>query len=130
MENFFNSPIMRDGKRIEFEDVVKELERDTVMHQMTSARDMSDPEGIIIQARTEPENYANLLRWLRTLMFDSILDPARLKAVVSRLLADIPETKRDGRLMSAEIDVAIRTVEDSFQFSRRTLVKGRLPEAP
>jgi len=124
MDIFFNSPISRDGKRIEFEDVVKELEKDTIQYSLTSGRDIGDSEGIMIQFRTEPDKYGTIVRWIRELMLDSIFDPPRLKAAIAKALADIPESKRDGRQMSLEVEMAIRMVKDSFSVSKRALVKA------
>ena len=124
IDNFFNTPVTRDGKRIEFEDVVMELEKETISYHMHGARRLGDSEGMAIQFQVEPDKYATIIAWLRTLMFDSIFDPVRLKAAVSKALADIPEAKRDGRIMASEIDMALHLVRESFLVAKRTLVKA------
>ena len=123
-DNFFNSPVVRDGKTIDFESVVKELEKDTINYAFKSGGSLGDSESIAIQFQVEPGKYKTSIQWLRTLMFDSVFDPVRLSAGVAKSLADIPENKRDGRLMSAEVDMAIHTVRDSFPAARRTLVRA------
>ncbi|KAJ9143690.1 Zinc metalloprotease [Pleurostoma richardsiae] len=123
-DNFFNTPIMRDGKRIEFEDVVMELEKDTVSYQLSGAGKIGDSESIMIQFQTDPDKYVTIVRWIQTMMFDSIFDPQRLKACISKALADIPEAKRDGRMMSIEVDMAVHLMKQSFPVSKRTLVKA------
>lgn len=123
-DNFFNSPIVRDGKRIDFEDVVKELEQDTISYAFRSGGSVGDAESITLQIQLEPSKYNTIIRWLRELMFDSVFDPVRLTAGVAKSLADIPENKRDGRLMSAEVEMAIHSVRDSFPAARRTLVRA------
>ncbi|CAK7210991.1 hypothetical protein SBRCBS47491_000966 [Sporothrix bragantina] len=123
-DNFFNSPIVRDGQRIDFEDVVKELEKDTISYAFRSGGSIGDAESISLQIQLEPSKYTTIIRWLRTLMFDSVFDPVRLTAGVAKSLADIPENKRDGRLMSAEVEMAIHSIRDSFPAARRTLVRA------
>ena len=123
-DNFFNSPVLRNGQRIEFEDVVKELERDSVNYRILNAGRLGDFEGMVIQFQVEREKYVSMIDWLKTLMFDMIYDPVRIKAAVSKALADIPEAKRDGRDMALEVDTAIHNIPDSYTVAKRTLVKA------
>jgi len=121
---FFNSPVMRDGKRIEFEEVVKQLEKDSISYEISSAARLGDSEGVSIQFQLEREKYSTIISWLRTLMFDIIFDPVRLKAAIVKALADIPEEKRDGRAMAQEVSVAIHMKPESYLTAKRTLVKA------
>jgi len=123
-ENFFNSPVTRDGQRIEFEDVVKQLEKDTISYSIINGGRLGDYEGLAIQFQVEKEKYETMIDWLRTLMFDLIFDPVRINAAITKALADIPEAKRDGRDMAIEVDSAIHFVPDSYSVARRTLVKA------
>lgn len=123
-DNFFNTHIMRNGEKLNFEQVVTELERDTIGYSLSSARSLGDADGIMIQFQVEREKYAAAVEWIRTMMFDSIFDPQRLKAAVVKLLADIPEEKRDGRGMASEVDVAIHVEKSTLSVARRVLVKA------
>ncbi|KAK0728025.1 Metalloenzyme, LuxS/M16 peptidase-like protein [Lasiosphaeria miniovina] len=123
-DNFFNSPVMADGERIGFEDVVKRLEKDTISYQISGAGRVGDNEGMTLQFQLEPEKYTTIIQWLRTLMFDLVFDPVRLKAAVVKALADIPEAKRDGRAMALEVDMAVHMLRESYPVAKRTLVKA------
>lgn len=123
-DNFLNTHIKRDGKVVNFEQVVMELERDTISYSINSARSLGDPDGMMIQFQVEPEKYAAAVNWIRTMMFESIFDPQRLKAAVTKALADIPEGKRDGRGMAGEVDKAIHLERSSFSVARRVLVRA------
>ncbi|KAK4137936.1 hypothetical protein BT67DRAFT_372256 [Trichocladium antarcticum] len=123
-DNFFNSPVMRDGQRLKFEDVVKQLEKDTVSYHISSASRLGDAEGVAIQFQFEPEKYATIISWLHTLMFDIVFDPVRIKAAIVKALADIPEAKRDGQAMAREVDMAIHFKPESYLAAKRTLVKA------
>lgn len=123
-DNFFNTHITRDGEQVDFEQVVMELERGSIGYGIGSSRSLGDADGYLIQFQVEPEKYPAAVNWLRTMMFDSVFDPQRLKAAVNKALADIPEGKRDGRGMAAEIDTAIHMDKSSLTVAKRTLVKA------
>lgn len=123
-DNFFNTHIKRDGQQINFEQVVMELERDSVGYDIGNSRQLGDSEGYMIQFQAEPEKYAAAVNWLRTMMFDSVFDPIRIKAAIMKALADIPESKRDGRSMSAEVDTAIHMDKSTLTVARRVVVKA------
>ncbi|KAI1800986.1 Metalloenzyme, LuxS/M16 peptidase-like protein [Daldinia bambusicola] len=123
-DNFFNTPILRNGERVPFEKVVMELERDTVSYSLDSGSKFSDSESFLIRFQVEPEKYATTIEWIRTMMFDSIFDLTRLKACIAKQLADIPEAKRDGRVMTSEVEMAIHNEASSLLVAKRTLVKA------
>ena len=124
MDNFFNTPITRDGKEIGFEQVVTELEQDTISYSMNGGSRVGDNEGLVIQFQIEPEKYAAAIKWIRTMMFDSIFDETRLNAGLAKILADIPESKRSGNSMMYAVDVAIHLEDESSVKARSTLVKA------
>lgn len=97
MENFFNTPIMRDGVRLEYEQVVAQLEKDTVNYSIDSATYMDTPESIRIRFQVEPEKYEATIKWLRTFLWDSIFDPKRLSVTLTKVISDIPDEKRAGK---------------------------------
>ena len=123
-DNFFNTPIKRNGEQVTFEQVVMELERDTVSYGIHSARSLGDVDGLMIQFSVEPDKYVAAVNWLRTMAFDSIFHPTRLKASITKTLADIPESKRDGRSMAGEVDASIHLQHSSLSVAQRTLVKA------
>ncbi|KAL2007047.1 hypothetical protein VTN00DRAFT_8485 [Thermoascus crustaceus] len=124
-EAFFNLPIRRDGKTIEFEQVVVELERDTVGYGMDGARNMGNSEMLRISFQVELEKYSTAIAWLKELMWNSIFDVERLKAITARLLADVPDAKRSGDDMLAAVFVMVHYSPESIVRARSTLVKAR-----
>ncbi|RYP42342.1 hypothetical protein DL767_000264 [Monosporascus sp. MG133] len=123
-DNFFNTHINRNGERIDFEKVVMELEKETVSYALESGNRVGDAESFVIRMQVEPEKYASAVEWIRTMMFDSIFDVTRLKASISKQLADIPEAKRDGRVMANEVEMALHNKASSLIVAKRTLVKA------
>lgn len=124
IDNFFNTPINRDGKLIDFEDVVMELEKDTISYTLNGGGKIYDPESMLISFQLEPQKYTTIIEWIRTLMFDSVFDIRRIKACISKALADIPEAKRDGRAMSLEVDWAVHIKKEWYPMTKRTLVRA------
>lgn len=122
MMNFFTSPVNKDGKRVEFEDVVLELERDTVDYGIRS--NMASPEMIGISFCTEPKTYQKIIDWIRTLFFDAIHDPVRLHASLTKILADIPDEKRSGDSMLGSTYFMIAYDRSSSTRARSTLAKS------
>lgn len=124
IENFFNTPVMKDGMKVGFQHVVTELEKDTISYSITGGSQIGDVEGIAIQFQIEPDKYAKAIQWIKTLMFDSVFDETRLQAALTKMLADIPEAKRSGSSMLYAVDAMIHLASESVVKARNTLVKA------
>ncbi|KAF4205969.1 hypothetical protein CNMCM8927_005538 [Aspergillus lentulus] len=124
-EAFFNLPVQRDGETINFEQVVVELERDTVGYSMEGARSLGNSEMLRISFQVEIEKYSNAIAWLEELSWNSVFDVERLRAITSRLLADVPDAKRSGDDMLAAVHVMVHYAPESIVRARSTLVKAR-----
>ena len=123
-ENFFATPILRDGKTIDFEHVVMELDKDIVSYSIDSGSSLSNPEMLCLRFIVEPDRYAEAIRWIKSLFLDVLFDVTRLRAIVARLLADIPEEKRDGSSMSFAVESAVNNAPSSLGRASGTLVTG------
>ena len=73
IDNFFNAPILRNGERIEFEQVVMELEKDTVGYTMDS-NGFGNSEMMMIVFQVEAEKYETAIRWIKELFTDNIFE--------------------------------------------------------
>ena len=81
LEAFFNLPIKRHGKILEFEQIVVELERDTVGYTIDSASGLGNVECLKISFQVEVDKYQVAIRWLRELMWNSVFDAERISAI-------------------------------------------------
>ncbi|KAJ5738977.1 hypothetical protein N7493_002132 [Penicillium malachiteum] len=124
-EAFFNIPLQRDGKTIDFEQVVVELEKDTVGYGMEAARALGNSEMLRVSFQVELEKYETAIAWLQELSWNTIFDVERLRAITTRLLADVPDSKRSGEDMLAAVHVMVHYAEESIVRARNTLVKAR-----
>ena len=103
ISSFFELPVRRNGAIMGFEDVVKQLEKDTIDYTIDSAAGLDNPELLRIRLKVEPAKYLTAITWLRDLLLHSVLDEERLKSTLAKLLADIPEQKRDGGSMLGSV---------------------------
>lgn len=62
LENMFTSPIERNGQRIEFEQVIKELEKDTVDYGIGIGSAIGNPEVLVMRISVEVEKYASAIQ--------------------------------------------------------------------
>lgn len=120
LTNFFNTPIKRDGKRIEFEQVVTELEQDTIEYSAESGRIIGNSEMIRIKFVVEPEKFETAVKWLAVMLKDSIFDEERLTTTVIKMLADVPDEKREGNNMAGAVDATIHYAPSSSIRAQQT----------
>ena len=121
-ENFFSTPMIREGKKIGFEQMIKELERDTVSFGMGSDQMIGNGETITIKLQVEVEKYQTAIQWLRDLIFSSIFDMKRIKSITKRLLAEVPDEKRGGEDMTYATELMTGTARSSITRACSTLV--------
>ena len=104
MELFFASPLLRDGQRLDFEQVIKELQRDTVGFTFSLGNNLGVSELLSIQIQVKSQNYSIAIEWLKELMCSSIVDVERIETTVNRLLSEIPGEKRSGDSMMTAVN--------------------------
>lgn len=121
--NFFATPIMRGDKKVDFEEVVMELEKDTVGFGIRSGP--SNTELLQVHFEVEPEKYATAIAWIKVMLYESVFDVERLKASLTKILADIPDEKREGASMSASIQNMVEYTRESSIKACDTLVKTK-----
>lgn len=124
LDNLFNSPITREGKRVEFEQVIMDLEKDTISYGIEAGSGIGNPEVLIIRMVVETEKYEVAVRWLKDLLWDGIFDLTRIKATTTRLLAEIPDEKRNGSSMLYAAEIMLNTASSSIARARSTLVRA------
>ncbi|EME39208.1 hypothetical protein DOTSEDRAFT_75067 [Dothistroma septosporum NZE10] len=122
LNNLFTTPVYIDGKRLEFEDLVTELEKDTISYYVNSS--YGNQQMVAITAMTEPESYAKVISRIRTVLFDAIHDPVRIHASLTKILADIPAEKRAGDSMVWAVNSMISSNRNANCHATNTLTKA------
>jgi Zn-dependent M16 (insulinase) family peptidase len=76
LDSFFSLPIVRDGKVVDYEDVVSEVNRIAVNYSARlGAEEVT--EVVSLKLRAEKSRYKEVVRLLRELFIHSVLDPER-----------------------------------------------------
>jgi Zn-dependent M16 (insulinase) family peptidase len=124
-EAFFALPLIREGKTVDFEQVIIELERDTVGYHMDGGYSFANPETLVVSFQAELEKYQSAISWLKELTWGSVFDVERLKAITTRLLSDVPGEKRSGGSMLDAVQSMVQLAPDSIVRARSTLAKAQ-----
>ncbi|KAH7391757.1 zinc metalloprotease-like protein [Pyrenochaeta sp. MPI-SDFR-AT-0127] len=124
LTNFFATPIVKDGKRIEFEEVITKLEQDTIEFSVDRGSDIGSSEMLYIPFVAEAAKFETVVQWLKTMLVDSVFDTERIISAVKKMLADVPDEKRDGNSMAFAVDRIIHYDAASSVRATNTLVKG------
>lgn len=124
LTNFFATPIMRDGTRMEFEEVITRLEQDTIEFSVDRGSDIGNSEMLYFSFVSEAEKFGTVVQWLKTMLIDSVFDTERIISTVKKMLADVPDEKRDGNSMAFAVDRMFHYDAASSVRATNTLVKG------
>ena len=124
MENFFSTPIKRDGHILRYEQVITDLEKDTVGYEINSGQRIGNAEAMTVKLYVEVEKYQAAIGWFKDLLEHSILDLGRLKAIIAKILAGIPGEKRDGDEMVKEVNLMVETTRSSIARANSTLTRA------
>jgi len=124
LTNFFATPITKDGKRIEFEQVITSLEQDTIEYSLDRGTEIGNSEMIYIHFVAEADKFGTVVQWLADLLVNSIFDTTRLIASVKKMLADVPDEKREGNSMAFAVDRMLHYAPASAVRATNTLVKA------
>jgi Zn-dependent M16 (insulinase) family peptidase len=122
LSNLFTSPVTREGERVEFEKFVIQLEKDTTFYGVDSA--MGNGEMLALTMSFEPQSYETAIGHLRTVLFNAIHDPVRLHASLTKILAELPEYKRDGESMLFAVSNMVQFKQSGFRHASNVLTRA------
>ncbi|KAF1984496.1 putative zinc metalloprotease [Aulographum hederae CBS 113979] len=122
--NFFVTPVNKDDKDIGFEEMIMRLEQDTIQYNIGDGSAAGNSEVLRIKFVVEIPKYSTAISWVKTLLFDSVFDPERLKASLAKMIAEIPDEKRRGDSMADAVDSMLHFNNESSIRAQNTLVKA------
>lgn len=106
LETLFESPMERDGMIISHEQVIAQLQSDTVacgdqIGLSSAGRFRCGPffTTVGLSLQVQPALCQQGLQWLRELLYQTILTPSRLKIIATKMINDVVQFKRNGRGM-------------------------------
>lgn len=101
----FESPIVRNGKLIDHQHIVRELYADTISANISSGVAGTVINMILLNLHVEKKNYDKAVNWMKQILFDTKFTTERIKTISTRMIGDISQTKRDGdSLVKAALD--------------------------
>ncbi|KAK9465180.1 Metalloenzyme, LuxS/M16 peptidase-like protein [Lipomyces arxii] len=119
LSNFYATPIvLDDGTVVPYEEVVKELKKDTIVESYHIGFDGEFYELVTIELQVVPKNYQKAIDWFKKLIWNSKFDPQRLQIVIEKTLMGMSEEKRDGSYM---VNSASRRLLLNKRSARRAL---------
>ncbi|KAK4057568.1 hypothetical protein OIO90_001213 [Microbotryomycetes sp. JL221] len=94
LDSFFSLPVTRNGQDLSYEDVVKQLDAETLSYTI----DVSSPvqQGITLRIKVAKHNYETAIAWISDLLYNSKFSTDRLKVSTSKAIQNLPSEKRDG----------------------------------
>ena len=93
---FFQVPITVSGKQTAYQDVVRQLDEDTVDRSVHVGYGNAWHQAVTLEVKVEAEKYARAVQWLQNLMHHSVFTHDRIKVAVSKLISELPQAKRSG----------------------------------
>ncbi|XP_065176608.1 uncharacterized protein C05D11.1-like [Sycon ciliatum] len=103
LEVLFESPVVRNGKVIDYEQVITELERDLLnqgaalgFYCGSAFRCGSFGELAVVSVKTEMSKYAIAVRWLEELLYAVKFTKSRVRSVAKKMKKEITEQLRSG----------------------------------
>ncbi|KAI8067714.1 Metalloenzyme, LuxS/M16 peptidase-like protein [Gilbertella persicaria] len=105
MDTVFASPM----RNIDYTEVVQKLDMDVISYDASLGYQGSFREYIVITIKVESTKYAAGINWLRHLMWSIQFTQERLIVAVNKTLHDIPQAKRNGKLLTDWTMRAIHT---------------------
>jgi Zn-dependent M16 (insulinase) family peptidase len=124
LEAFFKLPVNRNGKHVEFEQIVMELERDTVGFSIDCGYSAGNSEEMCISFSVEPDKYETAVKSIQELLSKTVFTQERLAAITTQLLSDVPESKRSGNGMLQSISTMTHYAPGAVNRAGDTLVKA------
>lgn len=100
----FNLPMTKlDGRRLDHEEVIKALDKDTVSYDSGLGMDGTFSELLRMSIKVESSKFDTGIAWLRDVLFQSEFTKERLEITLAKVQQSLPEMKRDGSSMARSV---------------------------
>ncbi|KAI0691326.1 Metalloenzyme, LuxS/M16 peptidase-like protein [Cytidiella melzeri] len=111
---FFSLPVTRSsGERLSHEEVVNQLDNDTVQYDAAMGGSGAFSEMLRVSIKVERDNYDIAVSWLKDLIHGSQFDKERLQVAAAKIQQSLPEMKRDGSTVLTSVNADLLYDESS-----------------
>jgi Zn-dependent M16 (insulinase) family peptidase len=123
--SFFSLPVKRQsGKRLSHEEVVDQLDEQTVYYEVGLGTSGMFAETLRITIRVELAKYELAVAWLRDLLYGSEFTKERLQITVAQIQQALPGLKRDGSTVLSSVTTELLHDENSTTRAGGVLIQS------
>ncbi|KAF3427311.1 hypothetical protein E2986_02562 [Frieseomelitta varia] len=123
LELLMECPVMRNNQLIPYEEIVAELEADTISNDTSlgvtsSLRFSCGPYSYtaLLMLHLEMEKYEKGVQWIKELLYETKLTPDRLKITATKIVNDVAQFKRQGNKVVNDLMQGLIYKKESNQF--------------
>ncbi|KAK1127835.1 hypothetical protein K0M31_003327 [Melipona bicolor] len=123
LELLMECPVMRNNQLIPYEEIVAELEADTISNDTnlgvtSSSRFSCGPYSYaaLLMFHLEMEKYEKGVQWIKELLYETKLTPDRLKITAAKIVNDVAQFKRQGNKVVNDLMQGLIYKKDSNPF--------------
>lgn len=127
-ESLLESAVERDGVVITYEEVVAQLEADTVaavtrLGLESTSRFQCGPYAhtTSLMLQLEPDKYEKGIKWIRELLYQTKLTPERLRIIAAKIVNDVAQVKRKGNTIVRDLMKGLLYSKESNHYASSVL---------
>ncbi|KAJ9588208.1 hypothetical protein L9F63_018429, partial [Diploptera punctata] len=128
LESLLELPVKRGNKIIPYEDVVAQLESDTVTVSTRIGIDVSSrfqcgpySHTACLMLQLEPSKYEICINWIRELLYQTHFTAERIKIIAAKIANDVAHAKRQGNKVAGDLMKGLCYNKDSNHYSSSML---------
>ncbi|XP_971907.2 uncharacterized protein C05D11.1-like [Tribolium castaneum] len=132
LESLFESPIRKNGKLIPYEEVIEQLNNDTVSFSSSIGLGSKSlfkcgpySHTISVMLQVEVAKYEKGIEWLRDILYNTVFSVDRLKIIAAKMNNAVAQAKRSGRDVVAYAMRGLRFVENSNIYNSGVLLQNK-----
>ncbi|KAI0307721.1 Metalloenzyme, LuxS/M16 peptidase-like protein [Multifurca ochricompacta] len=130
LSSFFSLPVKRQsGERLSHEEVVDQLDDQTVSYEVDLGTSGMFAETMRITIRVEVAKYESAVAWLRDLLYGSEFTKDRLQITVAQIQQALPGLKRDGNTVLSAVSSELLYAENSTNRASGVLIQSEFVRA-
>ncbi|XP_015601715.1 uncharacterized protein C05D11.1 [Cephus cinctus] len=128
LESILECPVKRNDQLIPYEQVVEELQGDTVaINIKIGCEDRgrfscgSFSHSVTFLLQFEPAKYPKGVQWIKELLYETELTPERLKIIAAKMINDVAQAKRNENKVTGDLMKDLIYNKDSNHFASSML---------
>ncbi|XP_050536250.1 uncharacterized protein C05D11.1-like isoform X2 [Daktulosphaira vitifoliae] len=122
------STVIRNGTKLEYADVIAELEKDVVSYSASVGIGSSSPfsngfisSAVLLTISVVPENYHKSIKWLHDFLYNTVITKEKLSINLSKIINEVPSYSRDETHMLNQILINMMYKQDYNDYACSTL---------